>query len=87
MERKTNWFVEPLDSPTNEALARLLASTGDVMEAVQLKVFKGGHCSAFQLPGYQIITKLKNGKTSFGFKFRAYYQQNPHGPLYEWKFA
>jgi len=85
-KRKTYWFVEPLNGLTNEAIARELAKTADVSEALCLDVGDGSSHQAFQLPNYRLVGMLYADKNKFNFKFRIYRRQGG-GKLAEWLFG
>lgn len=83
----TYWYAEPLNPATNESIARELAKTADVSEAINLDVGDGSPHSAYQLPGYQIVSMLYAGKKQFSFKFNIYRRQGKNGKIAEWKFG
>ncbi|MCF7860248.1 hypothetical protein K9M09_01355 [Patescibacteria group bacterium] len=86
MEKTTNWFVEPLDSFTNEVIAKELARTSDIVESVQLKINEGSLHSVFQVPAYSFIAKLKAGTTKFNLKFRVYCRIGKNAQVRLWRF-
>jgi len=85
-KRKTYWFVEPLNSLTNEAIARELAKTSDISETIGLDVGDDSRHDVFQLPSYHLISLLYAGKVKFGFKFKIYRRQG-RGQAREWLFG
>ncbi|MBN2885061.1 hypothetical protein JXE04_04030 [Patescibacteria group bacterium] len=86
MERKTNWFIEPLNAFTNEVIAKELAKTADVTENVQLKISDGSFHSVFQVPAYSTIAKFKAGSAKFNLKFKVYCSSSKNAQVRLWKF-
>lgn len=82
----TNWYVRPLDANTNEALAKLLASTNGLAECSEIKLTNGEVCPAFQLNSYQPITTLKGARDKFGYRYEVYCQKGPYAPIHKWIF-
>lgn len=86
-KRSIYWFVEPLDSHTNEIMARHLSSLGNLIEHAGLKD-KNENCHfVYEVPSYSVITRFNNDKQKFSLKFRVYYRQRNHGPIHLWNFA
>lgn len=83
---ETNWYVQPLNAETNQALAQLLASTNELVECAEIVLADGKACAAFQLNSYEPITKLRGGRTKFGYKYQVYYQRGAHGKIKKWIF-
>jgi hypothetical protein len=85
-KRMTYWFVEPLDSFTNEQMAKFLASTNDLVESLKVKLADGTTRSVFQLPDYQSVSKFNSARDQFGFKYKIYRRQGLNGQLVLWPF-
>lgn len=84
---QTYWYAEPLNPVTNESIARELAKSADVSEAINLDVGDGAQHSVYQLPSYQLVSMLYAGKRQFSFKFKIYRRQGKYGKVAEWKFG
>ncbi len=89
MKQKRNifWFVEPLDSSTNEIMARYLSLLGHLAEKAGFNDKESTNHFVYEVPGYSVISRFLNDKKKFALKFRIYYRQRNHGPIHLWKFA
>ncbi len=86
-KRSIFWFVEPLDSHTNEIMARHLSSLGNLIDQSGLKDKEGKSHFVYEVPDYSVVTRFLNDKKKFGLKFEVYYRQTNYGPIHNWKFA
>lgn len=86
-KRKIDWFVEPLNSDTNEKMARYLNDIGFLIEQFEMKDDNAKSHAVFQMPDYSIITRFYEDKKKFDLKFKVYYRQKNHGPIKLWKFG
>lgn len=85
--RHVNWYIHPLNAESNQALAKLLASTNGLAECSEIKLANGKTCPAFQLDSYRPISMLKGARDKFGYKYDVYCQQGPYGPIKKWIFS
>lgn len=81
-----NWYLEPLNAETNQAIAELLSSTNDLVQCSNIKLDSGETRPAYQLSSYQAITRLRGSLAKFGFKYQVYCQKGPYGPIKRWIF-
>ena len=78
----TQWFAFDLDANTNEWLAKQLAQTTDVYEAMaDIKDHMGHVRRGYQI-SFDIVRLLKNSRSQFNFKFRIYKKQGLNGKIY-----
>jgi hypothetical protein len=77
----TQWFVEPLDYFTNEAIARVLAREGLVDEAEQVGVVDkyGKVHNLWRVPGGKIQLLHRAKKTESRFQFRFWLRNGQNG--------
>ncbi len=86
-KRKITWFVEPLDSDTNEKMAKHLLSIGSLVEQFGMKDKEGVNHLVYQVPDYSLITRFYEDKCKLNLKFKVYYRQNTYGPIKLWTFG
>jgi hypothetical protein len=84
---QTYWFAEPLNSLTNESIARELAKDSDVSEMLDLNIGDNRKRKVFQLPSYNLVSLLRAGRLQFGFKFNIYRRQGLYGKVSTWVFG
>jgi hypothetical protein len=83
----TQWFVEPVDKYTNDAIAGYLAdqpSAGDAAIA-GLEDTEGNRHDVWQV-AHSTITRLEASKNTMPLAFRVYFRHGPRGPIKLWKF-
>lgn len=72
--KKIAWFIEPLDSHTNQVIARRLAELNEIADStnsVQMDV-DGREHSVYQLSSHQRVTEVCKGRQEFQLKFKVY---------------
>jgi hypothetical protein len=82
----TDWFVEPLDSHTNEIIAKNLAAVNKVDENVDVIDASGESHSVFQVEDHSFVTRLYKDKRKFSLNFNVYYRQGKNSKLRPWRF-
>lgn len=81
------WFLEPLNSFTNEVISRELLKNGALEENTIIKDSKGNEHSAYGVK-YTYVTKLKNSMGNLSnIKFRVFYKRGKNGQINEWQFV
>ena len=83
----TQWFVEPTDKFTNDAIASYLAEqpcAGDSAIA-GMEDAAGDRHDVWQV-AHSTITRLEASKNTMPLAFRVYFRHGPRGPIKLWKF-
>ncbi|MFA4936681.1 MAG: hypothetical protein WC575_00085 [Patescibacteria group bacterium] len=79
---KKEWFIQPLDSTTNKALAKELTEENflENLNALSGDTIKAWRCE------YRLITYFQKSKATTSLKFRVYYRRRRTEFLKEWHF-
>lgn len=86
-KRKIEWFVEPLDSETNEKMAKYLSTLNALVEQCGMRDRENQEHLVYQVPDYSVITRFYKDERKFNLKFKVYYRQNGYGPIKLWLFG
>lgn len=88
-ERRTRWFVEPLDASTNESamadLARVVGATDDNVH-YERSDKEGRHHDVVEVP-YTFVVRMENNAQKFDHKFRVFKQQDGERAMSLWPFG
>ncbi|MFH1867032.1 MAG: hypothetical protein ABIJ81_03045 [Patescibacteria group bacterium] len=79
---KTEWFIQQLDSATNEALAKELTEENFLQD---LNTLTGETINAWRCD-YWLITYFQKSKSTQSLKFRVFYRRRRTELLKEWHF-
>ena len=85
-EPQHEWFLEPLNDLTNEAIVRVLADecASDESCKVILRDSQGKPHDLWRV-GYDTIAKFQRSRNS-GYEFRSFVRKGGHGPIRPWPF-
>lgn len=74
MEKKLTWFIEPLDSHTNEIIARRLAELNEIADSTSQTALdnKGRDHSVYQVKEHKRVLEFDKSKSQFQLKFKIY---------------
>jgi hypothetical protein len=83
----TQWFVEPVDKFTNDAIAEYLADQPNAGDAAiaGLEDADGKRHDVWQV-AHSTITRLEASKSRAPLAFRVYLRHGPRGPIKPWRF-
>ena len=79
------WFIEPLDGYTNEAISRALAEIA-MHGSISSEIDEKGKPHEVYLVEHIIIERFENSKRYFGFKFNSFNRLGSFGKIRGWKF-
>ena len=81
------WFIKPLDGKTNNALAELLAETGDIADNDTLRICdnQGKEHMVWRVE-HEIVSRLEASRRQLGLRFRIFNRLGETGQVREWKF-
>jgi hypothetical protein len=84
-KQEYQWFVEPLDSHTNEVIARLLEQ--DMGADLTTITDEHGETKEAFIVEHKHIQALENSKKQQNLRFRKYNRKGKDGKIREWKFT
>lgn len=85
MEKTTGWFIKPLNSHTNEIIARRLAELNEIADSSNQGLLddKGNEHSVYQVKDHKRILEFYKSKVQFQLKFKVYTRTGIDAPLRE----
>jgi hypothetical protein len=85
MGKTVTWFIEPLDSHTNEIIARRLAELNEIADTTSQNTLddKGIERSVYQVKNHKRMLEFHKSKTQFQLKFKVYTRIGLDAPLKE----
>ena len=85
MGKTISWFIEPLDSKTNEIIARRLAEVNEISDSTSQLTpdDKGIEHSVYQVKDHKRILEFCKSKNQFQLKFKVYTRSGIDDPIKE----